>query len=243
MRRRKTAEKQLDRLDGRLDERPEQTTEVKGIVHRNPVEEDEILVRFASANVVAGGEVAAGEHSGKELERPQEIGLADRRHAVGDPPPEGDHPGTAPGVEAVAGITGRHRSHGVERKGERDESDQHIGDPPGGDHCVAVRDHVAEGADAKRNGSGGEPGDDVSAGVVGDRRAGGATHRDLRSGDRFAGRSGDDDAGDGSGRIPLLRRGAGQRAGEQRDPRHESPELTHASSPGRATDLLPRRAD
>jgi hypothetical protein len=243
VRRREAAEHQLDRLHRRIDERPEQTAEVERIVDGNPVEQDEILVRFTAADVVAGGKVAAGEHPRKELNRAQEVGFPHRRHTVRDAAAQRDHAGAGPCVEPFAGVAGRDGAHRIERHGERHEPDEEVSGPPGLDDRLAVRQRVAESPHAEGDRAGREPGDGEAAGVIGDGRSRRAPDGDLRPRDRITRRRRDDRTGDGPGRLPSLRRGAGERRGEDRRPRREQTALTHAPSPARATHLLPQWAD
>src|SRR4051812_17692504 len=75
IRRWKAAGEEIDGSHRLVEESGEQPAEVKRVVDGIAVEEDEILVRFSTADVVAAGEIIARVHSRHELHRAQYIGL------------------------------------------------------------------------------------------------------------------------------------------------------------------------
>src|SRR5689334_22978013 len=60
-----------------IDERAEQSAEVKGIVDRIAVDEDEILIRLAAANVQAGREIVACFDTGQQLHDANDVRLTE----------------------------------------------------------------------------------------------------------------------------------------------------------------------
>ena len=66
--RRKGAGHQLDAAHGGVHERAEQPTEVERVVDRMAIEQDEVLVRLAAANIEPGIEVVARHDPGEQLQ-------------------------------------------------------------------------------------------------------------------------------------------------------------------------------
>src|SRR5207237_1360351 len=78
--RRKATRSNLEVPDGAVDERSEQSAEVKWIEDRVAVEQDQVLVGFAAADVEPRREVVARLDPRQHLRGAQHIGLAEARH-------------------------------------------------------------------------------------------------------------------------------------------------------------------
>src|ERR1043166_2011369 len=75
---------QIHATDHRIDERAEQSAEVKRVVERIPIEQNEILIRLAASHAHAGAEVVLRLDAGEQLDGPQKIGRGEEARRDGE---------------------------------------------------------------------------------------------------------------------------------------------------------------
>ena len=122
----KATGQELELAHGFVDEGAKESAQVKRIVDREAIEQHQILIALATADVVAGREVVCRHDTGEQLHHAQHIRLADDGYTLEGFPPHA-HDARAAGQSKLVALRGECRhldglqllSRGDERDGER----------------------------------------------------------------------------------------------------------------------------